>query len=143
MAQPSDQCKAHLKATYGALYHRLVQILYIADIAGISHFAADEYEPEVTTILPRLPQATSAAEVEQILREEFAYWFDPDPGITTIVPERYAWAARTIWQAWCTQAASVEQSSLRQRLTALWWMVTLHGSALVTPLRKPGRVFRL
>jgi hypothetical protein len=39
------------------------------------NFARDEYEPEVTTILPRLPQATCAAEVERIIREEFAYWF--------------------------------------------------------------------
>ena len=30
--------KAHLRATYGSLYDRLIQILYIADIMTISYF---------------------------------------------------------------------------------------------------------
>jgi hypothetical protein len=38
-----------LRMTYGTLYDRLIQILYIADLAVISYFAKDEYEPEVTT----------------------------------------------------------------------------------------------
>ena len=90
--------KAQLKATYGTLYDRLVQLLYEADLAGISHFAADEYEPEVTTILPRLPQATCEAEVERIIREEFVSGFYE--GIDRHNPERFAWAAQQIWQAW-------------------------------------------
>jgi hypothetical protein len=130
--------KAHLRATYGSLYDRLIQILYIADLAVISYFARDEYEPEVTTILPRLPEATSAAEVERIIREEFAYWFYD--GINDDDPERFAWAACTIWQVWCAYAMAAEQSPCRKGLVALWWAVKLHCIALVTPIRKP-RVF--
>ena len=88
--------QAQLKATYGALYDRLVDILYVADLAGISHFSKDEYEPEVATILPRLSEATCEADVERIIREEFAYWFYP--GMTEYAPERYVWAARQMWQ---------------------------------------------
>src|SRR5262245_51389789 len=65
MSNHRAHVKAHLRATYGSLYDRLIQVLYIADIMSISNFAKDEYEPEVTTILPRLPQATSAAEAER------------------------------------------------------------------------------
>jgi hypothetical protein len=93
-----DEQQTRLKTQYGDLYDRLVAILFEADIAGISHFAADEYEPEVTTILPRLPEATCEADVERIIREEFTKWFYP--GITEHVPERFAWAARQIWAAW-------------------------------------------
>jgi hypothetical protein len=137
MDQPLDQRRAHLRATYGSLYDRLIQILYIADIMTISYFARDEYEPEVTTIFPRLPQATSAAEVERIIREEFAYWFYEG---LSLDPERFAWAARMIWQAWRAYALAAEQSPCRKGLVALWWAVKLHSIALVTPIRKP-RVF--
>ena len=128
------QVKAHLRATYGSLYDRLIQILYIADIMTISYFAKDEYEPEVTTILPRLPQATSAAEVERILREEFAYWFYEG---LSLDPERFAWAARTIWQMWRAYGLAAEQSPCRKGLVALWWAVKLHCIALVTPIYTP------
>ena len=138
MDQPLDQRRAHLRATYGSLYDRLIQILYIADLAVISYFARDEYEPEVTTILPRLPQATCEAEVERIIREEFAYWFYD--GINDLDPERFAWAARTIWQVWRAHALAAEQSPYRKGLVALWWAVKLHSIALVTPIHKP-RVF--
>jgi hypothetical protein len=127
--------KAHLRATYGTLYDRLIQILYIADLAVISYFARDEYEPEVTTILPRLPEATCEAEVERIIREEFAYWFYD--GINDLDPERFTWAARMIWQMWCMARRAAAQSLYRKRLVALWWTVKLHCIALVTPIYKP------
>jgi hypothetical protein len=133
--------KAHLRATYGSLYDRLIQILYIADIMSISNFAKDEYEPEVTTILPRLPQATCEAEVERIIREEFAYWFYD--GINGLDPERFAWAARTIWQAWRAHALAAERSPCRKVLVALWWAVKLQYFHIVHPVRNPNRVFRL
>lgn len=132
--------QARLKVTYRILYDHLVAILYVADLARISHVARDEYEPEVTTILLRLPEATGEADVERIMREEFARWFYPDPGITQVVPERYAWAARQIWQVWCT-TIKPEQSPCRQCLTALWWAVKLRFFAIMMPVRKPGRVF--
>lgn len=104
-----NEQQARLKATYGPLYDRLVTILFEADLAGISQFAEDEYEPEVTTILPRLPQATCEADVERIIREEFARWFSPS--ITEHVPERFAWAARQMWQAWVDYQATKKRGN--------------------------------
>ena len=137
MSNHRAHVKAHLRATYGSLYDRLIQILYIADIMYISNFAKDEYEPEVTTFLPRLPQATCEAEVERIIREEFAYWFYDG---LSLDPERFAWAARTTWQVWRAYGLAAERSSCRKGLVALWWAVKLHCIARVTFIRKPRRV---
>lgn len=38
----------------------------------------DEYDSEVSTILPRLHEAQSAADVQWIIHEEFVHWFDAD-----------------------------------------------------------------
>jgi hypothetical protein len=54
----------------------------------------DDYDPEIRTILPRLPNAASATDVRTILHEEFAAWFDPD---IAGGPERYDRAAEEIW----------------------------------------------
>jgi hypothetical protein len=36
---------------------------------------ADEYDPEVSTILPRLREARAAVDVQRIVHEEFVRWF--------------------------------------------------------------------
>lgn len=57
----------------------------------------DEYDPEVSTILPRLREAHSTADVQQIIYEEFVYWFDADiAGPST----HYAEVAEKIWEVW-------------------------------------------
>ena len=38
----------------------------------------DEYAPEAGTILPRLPEADSPADLRRIVREEFVRWFSEE-----------------------------------------------------------------
>jgi hypothetical protein len=65
---------------------------------------ADEYDPEVSTILPRLREARAAVDVQRIVHEEFVRWFDADlVGPLT----DYAEVAEKIWRTWldCGQGA--------------------------------------
>jgi hypothetical protein len=55
---------------------------------------ADEYDPEIGTILPRLKEAGSVFELQRIVHEEFTRWF----GAETAGPrKRHAEVARLIW----------------------------------------------
>ena len=56
----------------------------------------DEYEPEVRTILPRLPDCNSLSEVRQVVEEEFGRWFGP--GETS--PQTLDQVAQAVWAAW-------------------------------------------
>jgi hypothetical protein len=87
-----------LKTKYGNLYKEAMEILFRHDPIGINFdFNADEYEPEVETILPRLKEATSQRELRKIIHEEFVQWFSPlDVGSES----RYENIASEIWAAW-------------------------------------------
>jgi hypothetical protein len=75
---PSEDGKA-LRREDAGLYEQVEAILFRYDPAGINFGEnTDEYDPEVSTILPRLVRATSHDEVQQIVREEFEHWFGPD-----------------------------------------------------------------
>lgn len=64
---------------YGGLYEEVEAILFRHDPVGINFGEnTDEYDPEVSTILPRVVRATSQDEVQRIVREEFEHWFGPD-----------------------------------------------------------------
>ena len=54
----------------------------------------DEYDVEVGTIVPRLCEAASAADVRRIVHGEFVRWFDAS---IAGAPENYDDAARRIW----------------------------------------------
>lgn len=79
------------------LYSTFVLTLFVHDLMGINfEFNADEYEPEVRTILPRLGPDSSVDEVCRIVREKFDRWFSsPD-----IAPERYERLAEDLWRLW-------------------------------------------
>ena len=69
-----------------------------ADPIGLlaSGAPADEYAPEVDTILPRLSSANEIDDVVTILHEEFSRWF----GVDTAGPSgAYESAALRIWRA--------------------------------------------
>ena len=90
-----------LQAKHGALYTEVSQLLREADPIRLITIGApdDEYDPEVSTILPRLHEAQSAADLQEILHEEFTHWFDADiAGPIT----RYAEVAEKMWRVWCT-----------------------------------------
>ena len=96
--EDSSERRARLQATYGRLYTDVLDIIQQADLVGIAYVASDEYEPEVTTILPRLHQANNEADVAMIIREEFDTWFYE--GVTRGKDECVTWAAQEIWKAW-------------------------------------------
>jgi hypothetical protein len=88
-----------LQARHGALYTEVSQLLREADPIRLITIGApdDEYDPEVSTILPRLREAQSAAEVQKIIHEEFVHWFDADiAGPITY----YAEVAEKVWGVW-------------------------------------------
>ena len=92
------QARKLLKQQYGALFERVSAILFEADPIGINFESnTDEYEPEVGTILPRLKDASTAQNVENIIYEEFCRWF----GTENVGPrEQYLPIAAKVWEAW-------------------------------------------
>ena len=67
----------------------------------------DEYDPEVSTILPRLREARSAADVQKIIYEEFVHWFDADiAGPITHYAEDLLRLLDWLTQEGCTHVAS-------------------------------------
>src|SRR6266496_5398762 len=94
------------KTAYGNLYSDVSRILREADLIGLIAMGApaDEYDPEVSTILPRLREARAAVGVQRIVHEEFVRWFGADlVGPLT----DYAEVAEKIWGTWldCGQYA--------------------------------------
>lgn len=87
------------KEAYESLYREVRAILNAHDPVYLiaSGCPNDEYEPEVRTILPRLGEASDAAGVQVILREEFVRWFG---GVGMFSYEEFAPAAEEIWSAW-------------------------------------------
>lgn len=60
---------------YDDLYEDISAILFEHDPVGLNFgHNTDEYEPEVDTILPRLENAYSVADVRRIIFEELCYW---------------------------------------------------------------------
>jgi hypothetical protein len=94
-----------LKAAYGDLYTEVSRLLREADPIRLIAIGApdDEYDPEVSTILPRLREANSANDVQRIVHEEFVHWF----GAETAGPASYyAGVSEDIWEAWNEHAVS-------------------------------------
>jgi hypothetical protein len=90
--------QAELKRNYGELFDRAVELLLRHDPIGINFGqGADEYEPEVGTILPRLAQCSSAGDVRRVVHEEFVRWFDPS---TAGDESRYEVIAQELWELW-------------------------------------------
>lgn len=80
------------------LFEAVLAILYGYDPIGIC-FAANpnretEYAAEASTILPRLADASSAADVRRVVYEEFVRWFDDSAKSM----ERYNLIAADVWQ---------------------------------------------
>ena len=106
MAESSRQRRQSLKAAYGSLYSEVSRLLREADPIGLIAMGApaDEYDPEVSTILPRLREARAAVGVQRIVHEEIVRWFGADlVGPLT----DYAEVAEKIWGTWldCGQCA--------------------------------------
>ncbi len=97
--------RMRLKSQFGPFFTEVEQILFRHDPIGIAFVDdenvrdnPDEYATEVGTILPRLKTAKSAADVTDIVYEEFTRWFDDEE---TLGPKaKYRSLSDEIWQVW-------------------------------------------
>jgi hypothetical protein len=90
--------RRRLKAEYRELFDNIAALLFRHDPIGINFETnADEYEPEVGTILPRLRSCHSADDVRRVVHQEFARWFDADIAGSE---EHYRKIATEIWEQW-------------------------------------------
>ena len=97
-----DNAAVPLKLTsrlqYQNLHRGLTALLYRHDPIGLAAAGApkNKYDPEVSTIIPRLKDAKNAEDVRRIVHEEFLHWFD---GEETAGPDSaYTAIAQDIWE---------------------------------------------
>jgi hypothetical protein len=89
--------KRELRLRYLSLHRGLSELLYRHDPIGLAALGApkDEYESEVSTIIPKLKDATSSDDVRRIVHREFLRWFGDEQ---TAGPESsYNAIASEIW----------------------------------------------
>lgn len=87
-----------MKARYKSLVAAVARAIDDADPIGLLEGGApaDEYGPEIGTIVPRVVNAQSVEEVTTVLHEEFVRWFGND---TAGPRQAYEAPARQIWPA--------------------------------------------
>jgi hypothetical protein len=91
------EIQRQLKVQYGQLYDELLAVFFQYDPMGINfEVNADEYSPEVRTILPRLRECHSEEDVRRVVQEEFNHWFGDEAGQES----RYTAVAAETWQRW-------------------------------------------
>lgn len=97
-----------LKEAYGESDVHVSRLVREADPIGLIAIGTpkDEYDVEVSTILPRLREASSARDVQRIVHEEFVHWFGAE---IAGPPEIYATVSEQIWKIW--QASAVRPNS--------------------------------
>ena len=90
--------RQRLRAKFPGLFDFTAALFLRHDPIGINFITnTDEYEPEVGTVLPRLRDCHSEADVCSVLHEEFIRWFD----VGTAGPrERYHQIAGELWASW-------------------------------------------
>jgi hypothetical protein len=94
---PPAARRERVQAQFGAFYDEVLALFCRHDPIHICAPSVnpDEYAPEVETVLPRLAAATCAAEIQQVLYEEFVRWFG-----STGEHADYADLALDLWAAW-------------------------------------------
>jgi hypothetical protein len=90
--------RRQLSRDYRALHTELTALLFAHDPVGLNFGEnADEYAPEVDTVLPRLRACHAPADVRRVLHEEFVRWFGAE---TAGGLDQYDAAAAAVWAAW-------------------------------------------
>jgi len=96
--------REQLRSQAPELFNRVLKILQRHDPMGIYEEDMphrDAYDPEVGTIVPRLPAASSAEDVQTIVYEEFVRWFyTPFGGSIAKSRAAYEKIAHEIWAVW-------------------------------------------
>jgi len=90
-----------IKQEYKKLAKQMSEIFFRHDPMGIAYEEYqnyDEYDSEVSTILPRLVTASNETDVVIIVHEEFVRWFQESAG----EKETYVAIAKEIWVLWQT-----------------------------------------
>lgn len=88
--------RQRLMDKYGQLYDNILAVLFHHDPMNINfEFNTDEYDPEVSTILPRLHTCTCASDVHKVVDEEFDRWFSNSGS-----SKEYTAIASDIWILW-------------------------------------------
>jgi len=87
-----------VRAEYPELFKKVSDAMFKEDPMRIDFGVnADEYDPEVGTVLPRLEDCKNADDVTTVLHEEFIHWFDAEIAGPR---ERYENLGKTIWNIW-------------------------------------------
>ena len=112
MSQRDDEWLVHakerraLKGDYKALFEAVSAILFRHDPIGLDNEDnIDEYDPEVSAILPLLKRCHSVSDVQAVVHREFINLFDAQLAGPS---ERFADAAREIWQLWSSKSWNVD-----------------------------------
>lgn len=87
------------KKMYKEMAKKMSEILFRydpMDIACVESENFDEYDPEVSTILPRLNSVSCEEEALDVVFEEFNSWFSNGAGAKF----KYKRAAKEIWEVW-------------------------------------------
>ncbi len=98
--------REEMKKLFKGFYDEVEAILFRLDPIGINFGDnPDEYAPEVDTILPRLKDAESIEDIQDIVYEEFVALFGADTaGEKTL--SVYRKAGEEIWDAWTEYSKS-------------------------------------
>ena len=98
-AEQRRAARKRFQAQYRALYDELLEILFQIDPIGVHGSNTEKFVPELATILPRLPDARSPEDVEQIIQEELRRWYGRRR-VANKDPERLTDATIAICTAW-------------------------------------------
>lgn len=95
--------REQVKQRYEGIFDRIAEILFRHDPMGINfEDNTDEYESEVSTILPHLESVSFEQETLGVTHQEFGRWFGEDLAGSK---SRYKDAAAEIWSAWLSYKA--------------------------------------
>lgn len=90
-----------VRDAFGAeLWDEVTRILFEEDPIHIGRVSKTEYDPEVRTILPRLPACRSVEDARRVVHEEFVRWFDARIAGPA---ERYERVGERVWEAWTSR----------------------------------------
>ena len=90
--------RKNVERRFGSLFQEASAVFFRHDPIGINFEEnADEYDPEVATILPRLYGCASAADARRVVFEEFRRWFGAE---TAGDENRYFAIAEELWALW-------------------------------------------
>ena len=85
------------KSQYKDLFAEMSAAFFEIDPVGVNFDTnSDEYEFEVGSVLPRLMYAGSVSDVDEILKDEFSFWFDR----FSFDRARVSGLAERVWDIW-------------------------------------------